>query len=117
MVDQRVQGILGGYCMKLSKVHKGSILFRKNLYKEHFKHCDCFGSSKDAERRFEYDIEVNKCYALNGVWYEIKMPNCTMHDRKLERLAVQAIEYATDEFPQFFRLIDELKRRGIYRSL
>lgn len=45
------------------------------------------------------------------------MPNCTMHDRKLERLTVQAIEYAADEFPKFFRLIDELKRRGIYRSL
>ena len=103
--------------MKLSKIYKDSILFRKNLYKQHFRHCDCFGDYADEKRWFEYDIEVNKCYALNGVCYEIKMPNCTMHDKKLEKLTVQAIEYAADKFPQFFRLIDELKRRGIYRSL
>lgn len=101
----------------MKKIYKDSVLFRKNLYKEHFRHCDCFGDYEDEKRWFEYDIEVNKCYALNGVWYEIKMPNCTMHDRKLGRLTVQAIEYAADKFPQFFRLIDELERCGIYWSL
>lgn len=99
------------------KIYKDSIIFRKNLYKGHFKHCDCFGSSKDTERWFEYDIEVNKCYALNGRIYEICMPNCTMHDKNIGRLIAEAIEYAASKFPQSFRLEDELIKRGIYHKL
>ena len=93
------------------------VLFRKTMYKQHFEHRDKFGSVDDEKRKFEYEIEVNKCYALNGITYEIRMPNCTMHDKNFGRLIAEAIEYAASKFPQSFRLEDELRRKGIWNSL
>lgn len=101
----------------MKKIYRDSVLFRKLVYKEHFVHYDSFGSTEDEKRKFEYDITLYKCYTLQGKIYQIQMPNCTMNDKNIGRLMVSAIEYAAAEFPQSFRLKDELIRKGIWRTL
>ncbi len=100
----------------MKRIYKDSILFRKRLYKEHFAHYDNFGV-QDEKHKFEYDIKLFKCYTLSGKVYQIQMPNCTMNDKNIGRLMANAIEYAASEFPQSFRLKDELIRKGIWRTL
>lgn len=101
----------------MRKIYKDSVLFRKVLYKEHFTHYDNFGSADDPKRKFEYDITLYRCYTLSGRVYQIQMPNCTMNDKNIGRLMANAIEYAAAEFPQSFRLKDELIRKDIWRTL
>ena len=66
---------------------------------------------------FEYDIVIAKCYTLSGIVWEIKMPNYIDHDKNLYRLVVRSIEYAASEFPQRFRLVDELYKKDLFRKL
>lgn len=45
------------------------------------------------------------------------MPNCVLHGKNLFELIVESIEYATTRFPQYFRLEDELMRKGFWQKL
>ena len=71
---------------KCKVVDKDICFFRKSLYTEHFIHTDCFAGLSPEPKKFEYDIEVSKCVTLNGIVYEIVMPNCIMHDENYSRL-------------------------------
>lgn len=103
--------------MKLfKKIRKDEILYRKIVYARHFEHYDDFGSVEE-KHKFEYDIVISKCYTLSGMTWEIKMPNCIDHDKNLYRLIIRSIEYAAGEFPQRFRLVDELYRKDLFRKL
>lgn len=102
--------------MIFKKIKKYEVLYRKIVYSKHYTHYDDFGSS-DENHRFEYDITISKCYTLSGVIWEIKMPNCVDHDKNLYRLIARSIEYAASEFPQRFRLVDELYKKDLFRML
>ena len=45
------------------------------------------------------------------------MPNRTDYDENLFRLIARSIEYAAIDFPQYFRLVEELKRKGFWKQL
>lgn len=100
----------------LKKIRKNEVLYRKIIYARHCEHYDDFGDSSD-KHKFEYDIVIAKCYTLSGIVWEIKMPNCIDHDKNLYRLVVRSIEYAASEFPQRFRLVDELYKKDLFRKL
>lgn len=100
----------------LKKIRKDKIFYRKILYARHYVHYDNFGNGEE-KHKFEYDIIVSKCYTLFGTVWEIKMPNCTDHDKNLYRLIVRSIEYAAGRFPQYFRLVDELQRKELWKQL
>ena len=101
---------------KLNRIRKDKVLYRKIVYAKHCEHYDDFGDSSDIHK-FEYDITISKCYTLSGMVWEIKMPNCTDHDKNLYRLIVRSIEYAASEFPQRFRLVDELYKKELFKKL
>lgn len=98
------------------KMRKDEVLYRKTVYTEHFEHYDDFGDSSD-KHKFEYDIVIAKCYTLSDMVWEIRMPNYTDHDKNLYRLIVRSIEYAASEFPQRFRLVDELYKKELFKKL
>ena len=98
------------------KTNKDRVLYRKNVYSNHFVHYDDFGSD-DEKYKFEYDITIAKCYTLSGRVWEIEMPNCVDHDKNLYRLIIRSLEYAASNFPQYFRLLDELYRKGLFKKL
>lgn len=104
--------------MKLFKnIRKDKIFYRNIVYTKHYKHYDDFCGIPTDNYMFEYDITISKCYTLSGVVWEIKMPNCTDHDGNLYRLIARSIEYAAIDFPQYFRLVDELQRKGFWKQL
>lgn len=98
------------------KIRKDKILYRKIVYSRHFTHYDDFGNSSD-KHKFEYDIIISKCYTLSGIAWEIEMPNCVDHDKNLYRLIARSIEYAASKFPQYFRLMDELRKKDLLNKL
>lgn len=103
--------------MKLfKKIRKDEIFYRKIVYARHYKHYDDFGCAEE-KYKFEYDIVISKCYTLSGMVWEIKMPNRTDHDENLYRLITRSIEYAAIDFPQYFRLVEELQRKGFWKQL
>lgn len=98
------------------RIRKDKILYRKIVYSRHFTHYDDFGDSSD-KHKFEYDIIISKCYTLSGIVWEIKMPNCVDHDKNLYRLIVRIIEYVASTSPQYFRLMDELRKKDLLNKL
>lgn len=97
----------------MKKLKKDRVLYRKELYSECFQHRDSFGEFKT----YSYKIALYKCYTLNGIIYQIQMPNCTINDKNIGRLMCASIEYAANEFPQNFRLKDYLIKKGIWKTL
>lgn len=98
------------------KIRKDKIFYRKIVYARHYEHYDYFGDAEE-KHKFEYDIVISKCYTLSGTVWEIKMPNCTDHDENLYRLIARSIEYAAIYFPQYFRLVEELQKKGFWKQL
>lgn len=101
----------------MKKIYRDSILFRRVLYTEHFVHYDSFGFPEDEKRKFEYDITLYRVFSLQGLFYQIEMPNRIMCEKNIGKLMTRAIEYAASKFPQSFRLQDELIKKGIWRTL
>lgn len=97
----------------MKKFRKDKVLYRKELYSECFQHSDSFGECKT----YLYKIVLYKCYTLNGIVYQIQMPNCTINDKNIGRLVCASIEYAANEFPQSFRLKDYLVINGVWKTL
>ena len=98
------------------RIDKRKVLYKKIKYTKHYVHYDDF-SIGDDKNKFEYDITISKCYTLSGIVWRIDMPNCTDYDSNLYRLIARSIEYAANNFPQYFRLVDELYNKGLTKKL
>lgn len=96
------------------KIDFEKAFYTKEVYREKFTKSDEWASGGD---EFSYEIVIKKKYTLNGKVWGIEMPNCTMHDKNLFRLMVRAIDYASSEFPTYFRLVDRLIELGYYKKL
>lgn len=99
-------------------IDKHRILYRKEVYSDLFIHTDEFGSiTQNDKHKFSYKITISKCWTLSGVVWGIDMPNRVDYDKNLYRLIVRSIEYAATEFPSYFRLKEELYRKGFWKQL
>ena len=101
---------------KIRKYMDGRIIHRSIKYSQHFICYDQFGSYDD-RHKFEYDITISKLYTTLGIYWEIDMPNYRATDKNFYRLTVRCIDYATTKFPQYFRLEEELMRKGLWKNL
>lgn len=101
--------------MKLSD----KVIWRKQIYHDHISMVDAWGVSSDPNDCYEFDIDIYKVFSLkHGFSYQIKAPNILINGKYLLDAVGDLLRYLySGGCPCYFRLKDELMKRGWWRYL
>lgn len=101
----------------MKKIDINRELWHKVLFEQKCECVDEFGSSEDKRRKFKFYFKLSKVYTLSGVVYRFEVPNCTYHDKNLSRGIWEILKYIHNDGTRYYRLKEELIRKGIMRTL
>lgn len=101
--------------MKKLDIHRE--LWHKVLFEQKCECIDEFGSSEDEKRKFGFYFKLSKVYTLSGVVYRFEVPNYTYHDKNLTKGMWEMLKYIHDDGMRYYRLKEELTRKGIMKTL
>lgn len=101
--------------MKKLDIHRE--LWHKVLFEQKCECIDEFGSSEDEKGKFGFYFKLSKVYTLSGVVYRFEVPNYTYHDKNLTKGMWEMLKYIHDDGMRYYRLKEELTRKGIMKTL
>lgn len=99
------------------KIDSCKELFHKVLFERKYVCQDEFGWPDDEKRKFEFYFKVSKVFTISGIFYRVEVPNLTVHDKDKFFAIWNAIKHINEDGPRYYRLKEELYRKGIMRQL
>lgn len=101
--------------MKKIDVHKE--IFHKVIFDHRYTCQDEFGWTDDEKRKFEFYFRVSKVFTLSGIVWRVEVPDFTTHDKDEFTAIWRAVKHIHEDGPRYYRLKEELYRKGIMRQL
>lgn len=99
------------------RIDKHKALFSKVIFERKYTCQDEFGLSDDEKRKFEFYFRVSKVFTLAGIVYRVEVPDLVEHDKDKFSAIWRAIKHINEDGPRYYRLKDELYRKGFMRQL
>lgn len=101
----------------MRKIDKYKELFHKVIFERRYTCQDEFGWPDDEKRKFEFYFRVSKVFTLSGIVWRVDVPDFTTHDIDKFTAIWRAIKHVHEDGPRYYRLKEELYRKGIMKQL
>lgn len=101
----------------MKKICRDKEIFKRVLFEQEYECCDEFGSSQDKKRRFKFFFRVSRIFTLGGIVYRVEIPDLVTHDKIMLRAIWRAVKEIQDDGPRYYRLKEELYRKGFMKQL
>lgn len=90
-------------------------LFEKKLWD--FKK-DCYDQWKSNDTPdFEFYFRIYKIWTLSGAYYRIEVPDMYTSDKNLFRVMERAITHIHDNSARYYRLVETLHSKSLWKNL
>lgn len=99
------------------KIDRYKELFHRVIFEQRCICRDEFGWPDDKRREFEFYFKVSRVFTLSGIVYRVEVPDFTAHDKDKFTAVWRAIKHVHEDGPRYYRLKEELYRKGIMRQL
>lgn len=96
-------------------IHKE--IFHKVIFYKKYICQDEFGWPDDEKHKFEFYFKISKVFTLSGIVYRVQVPDLTVHDKNMFLAIWEAIKNINDDGPRYYRLKEELYRKGFIKHL
>lgn len=101
----------------MRKIYKHKELLHKVLCEWRYTCQDEFGWPDDKRHEFEFYFKVSRVFTLSGIVYRVEVPDFTAHDKDKFTAVWRAIKHVHEDGPRYYRLKEELYRKGIMKQL
>ena len=101
----------------MRRIDKHKELFHKVIFEERYICQDEFGWPDDENRKFEFYFKVSKVFTLSGIVWRVQVPDFTIHDKNKFTAIWRAIKQAQEDGPRYYRLKEELYKKGYMNKL
>ena len=101
----------------MRKIDKHKELFHKVIFERKYTCHDEFGWPDDKRHEFEFYFKVSRVFTLSGIVYRVEVPDFIAHDKDKFTAVWRAIKHVHEDGPRYYRLKDELYRKGIMKQL
>ena len=101
----------------MRRIDKHKELFHKVIFEERYICQDEFGWPDDENRKFEFYFKVSKVFTLSGIVWRVQVPDFTIHDKNKFTAIWRAIKQVQEDGPRYYRLKEELYKKGYINKL
>ena len=101
----------------MRRIDKHKELFHKVIFEERYICQDEFGWPYDEKRKFEFYFKVSKVFTLSGIVWRVQVPDFTIHDKNKFTAIWRAIKQVQEDGPRYYRLKEELYKKGYMNKL
>lgn len=101
----------------MRRIDKHKELFHKVIFEERYICQDEFGWPDDENRKFEFYFKVSKVFTLSGIVWRVQAPDFTIHDKNKFTAIWRAIKQVQEDGPRYYRLKEELYKKGYMNKL
>lgn len=79
---------------------------------------DCYDQWKSSETPdFKFYFKIFKVWTLSGIYYRVEIPNMYTYDKNLFIAINRAIVSVHDNGAKYYRLVETLRNKGLWKSL